>query len=340
MPARPVDSLLDFAVVPGFSSAGYRLRERSFAPTPDLTGNTYLVTGAGSGLGAAACELLAAAGAGVHMLVRDEEKGARVRAEIAGRAAGGDLRLWRCDLARPDSVREFAAAFAAEVGELDALVNNAGVMAPERTHTPEGVELTFATNVVGPFQLTALLLPALRDAGGRIVNVSSGGMYTAKLDGDDLQLELRDFDPSRFYAHTKRCEVVLTELWQERISGSGMTAHSMHPGWADTPGVRASLPTLPQGDAAAAARRAAGRRHDRLALLGAGTTGRPGPLLARPAPAADPPGAVDPRGAERPQTAVGRVRATERWGRQAVSALGGAAVGGGDADGGMRKAAR
>ena len=88
MLARPVDSLLDFAVVPGFSSAGYRLRERSFAPTPDLTGNTYLVTGAGSGLGAAACELLAAAGAGVHMLVRDEEKGARVRAEIAGGLPG------------------------------------------------------------------------------------------------------------------------------------------------------------------------------------------------------------------------------------------------------------
>jgi dehydrogenase/reductase SDR family member 12 len=242
--ARPVDALLDFTVVPGFTSAGYRLRERGFEPTPDLSARTFLVTGAGSGLGAAACGLLAGAGARVHMLVRDEQKGERVRAELAAGAGRGELRLWRCDVSRPDSVREFAAAFAAEVRALDALVNNAGVMAPERIHTPEGVELTFATNVAGPFLLTALLLPALESAGGRIVNVSSGGMYTAKLQGDDLQLERRRFDPARFYAHTKRCEVVLTELWQDRIAGPGASAHSMHPGWADTPGVRTSLPTF------------------------------------------------------------------------------------------------
>lgn len=237
-----VDRLLDFAVVPGFTSAGYRLRERGFEPTPDLAGRSFLVTGASSGLGAAACELLASAGASVHMLVRDERKVELARARLAERVDAGELRVWRCDVARPGSVRELAAAFATEVPRLDALVNNAGVMAPERTRTPEGIELTFATNVVGPFLLTALLLPLLRVAGGRVVNVSSGGMYTARLDGDDLQLERRDFDPPRVYAHTKRCEVVLTELWQERLAGSGASAHSMHPGWADTPGVRASLP--------------------------------------------------------------------------------------------------
>jgi NAD(P)-dependent dehydrogenase (short-subunit alcohol dehydrogenase family) len=67
-------------------------------------------------------------------------------------------------------------------------------------------------------------------------------MYTARLDGDDPQLERREFDPPAFYAHTKRCEVVLTELWQERLDGNSVTAHSMHPGWADTPGVETSLP--------------------------------------------------------------------------------------------------
>jgi dehydrogenase/reductase SDR family protein 12 len=242
---RLVDSLLDFAVVPGFSSPGYRLRSRGFEPAPDLTGRTYLVTGASSGLGAAACELLAAAGAAVHMLVRDLEKGEEARADVAARAGRGELRVWQCDVARPDSIREFADAFSAEVDSLDAVVHNAGVMAPERTHTPEGVELTFATNVVGPFLLTALLLPVLREgAPSRVVFVSSGGMYTAKLDGDDPQLRDRDFDPARFYAHTKRCEVVLAELWQLRLRGTGVSAHSMHPGWADTPGVQASLPTF------------------------------------------------------------------------------------------------
>jgi NAD(P)-dependent dehydrogenase (short-subunit alcohol dehydrogenase family) len=241
----PVDRLLDLVVVPGFASAGYRLRSGSFAPAPGLSGKAFLITGASSGLGAAACELLAEQGATVHMLVRDRAKGEAVRAEISARTRNERLRAWTCDVSRPASIREFAAAFAAEVGELDALVNNAGVMAPERTRTPEGVELTFATNVVGPFLLTALLLPVLRAGGpARIVNVSSGGMYTAKLDGADPQLDLRDFDPARFYAHTKRCEVVLTELWQERLSGSGLSAHSMHPGWADTPGVRESLPAF------------------------------------------------------------------------------------------------
>jgi NAD(P)-dependent dehydrogenase (short-subunit alcohol dehydrogenase family) len=240
---RAIDRLLDFTVVGGFTSAGYRLRSRGFAPTPDLTGRAFLITGASSGLGAATCELLAAAGATVHMLVRNPAKGEQVRSRLAERTGNDGLRIWECDVARPGSVREFATAFTAGVGALDAVVHNAGLMAPERTHTAEGVELTFATNVLGPFLLTALLIPALRAGGpGRIVNVSSGGMYSAKLDGSDPQLEQREFEPTRFYAHTKRCEVVLTELWQARVAGSGVSAHSMHPGWADTPGVQESLP--------------------------------------------------------------------------------------------------
>jgi NAD(P)-dependent dehydrogenase (short-subunit alcohol dehydrogenase family) len=67
-------------------------------------------------------------------------------------------------------------------------------------------------------------------------------MYTQRLQADDLQLERRDYSPSGFYAHTKRCEVILTQIWAERLHGSGITAHAMHPGWADTPGVQSSLP--------------------------------------------------------------------------------------------------
>jgi NAD(P)-dependent dehydrogenase (short-subunit alcohol dehydrogenase family) len=86
-------------------------------------------------------------------------------------------------------------------------------------------------------------LPSLRGAApSQVVNVSSGGMYTSKLEIDDLQLEHRDYDPPGFYAHTKRCEVILTELWAERLAGTGIAAASMHPGWADTPGVQTSLP--------------------------------------------------------------------------------------------------
>ena len=80
------------------------------------------------------------------------------------------------------SVREFSSRFVPRAGELHALVHNAGAMPPERTHTDEGFELTFATNVLGPFLLTGLLLPALRrGAPSRVINVSSGGMYTQRL---------------------------------------------------------------------------------------------------------------------------------------------------------------
>jgi NAD(P)-dependent dehydrogenase (short-subunit alcohol dehydrogenase family) len=123
------------------------------------------------------------------------------------------------------------------------LINNAGVLPAERTYTEQGFELTFATNVLGPFLLTALLLPALRrSAPSRVINVSSGGMYTSRIDVDDVQLEHRKFNGPRFYAHTKRAEVILSEEWGSRLAADGITVHSMHPGWVATPGIAASLP--------------------------------------------------------------------------------------------------
>ncbi len=236
---------MDATIVPGFTSLGYRFRSRTWEATPDLSGKAMLITGASSGLGAATCELLADAGATVHMLVRDLEKGAKVRAGIAERTGSEDLRLWRCDISEQASIRDFASDFAAEVPKLDALVNNAGVMPPERTKSADEIELSFATNVTGPLLLALELLPTLRAAApGRVVNVSSGGMYGAKLNADDLQLEKRDYDAVRFYAHTKRCEVILTEVCQDRLGSGGVVFSSTHPGWADTPGVQDSLPAF------------------------------------------------------------------------------------------------
>ncbi len=241
-----LDRSMNWTVVPGYSRFGYAVRSRSW-PDQDsqarLDGWSFLVTGASAGIGAATCELLARRGATVHMLVRDRGRGEDARARISERTGSDDLVLELCDVSSMAAVREFAARFTAEHPELHALINNAGVMPPERTHTTEGLELGFATNVLGPFLLTGLLLETLRrGAPSRIVNVSSGGMYTRRLEVDDLQLEGHDYDPPGFYAHTKRCEVILTELWAERLRGSGISAHSMHPGWADTPGVQDSLP--------------------------------------------------------------------------------------------------
>jgi NAD(P)-dependent dehydrogenase (short-subunit alcohol dehydrogenase family) len=242
-PTAIADRLMDAAIVPGFTSLGYRLRSRSWGPTPDLSGKEMLVTGASSGLGAATCELLAAAGATVHMVVRDLGKGEKVQAGITERTGAEDLPLWHCDISEQASIRKFTTDFNAKVPKLDALVNNAGVMPSERTTSPDGIELSFATNVTGPLLLALELLPTLRAAApGRVINVSSGGMYGAKLDADDLQLEAREYDPVRFYAHTKRCEVILTEICQERLGSESVVFNSTHPGWADTPGVQEGLP--------------------------------------------------------------------------------------------------
>ena len=96
------------------------------------------------------------------MLVRDLEKGRDVKARISERSGSDNLHLWQCDLADLASVRRFAELFRAEVPELRALVNNAGAMPPERKQSADGLELTFATNVAGPFLLTSLLLEPLR----------------------------------------------------------------------------------------------------------------------------------------------------------------------------------
>lgn len=242
-----LDRALDVAVFPGYSRLGFALRGLRWdeAVTGSLKDRTVLVTGASSGLGEAACEGFVAAGANVHMLIRDRGRGAEAVSRIESRRPGVSdrLRLELCDLSDLAQVRRFGEGFLARHERLDVLVNNAGVLNQQRRHTAVGVELTFATNVLGPFLLTSLLLPALCAAApSRVITVSSGGMYTARLDSDDPQLERRGFDGSRFYAHTKRAEVALNRVWSEHHTSGTIAFHAMHPGWADTAGLRSSLP--------------------------------------------------------------------------------------------------
>src|SRR5687768_5396785 len=210
-----LDQTLDRLVLPGYTSAGFALRRRGWNElTPGvLAGCHVLITGASSGIGAAATAGVARLGATVHMLVRNEERGERARADIAAGEIDADrLRLWTCDVSDLDAVQDFAAAFTAEVPSLSGLVHNAGVMTQTRERSAQGHELTFATHVLGPFLLSRLLEPALRDgAPSTVVFVASGGMYTARLDAEDPQLESHEFDGPRFYAHAKRIQVICAE---------------------------------------------------------------------------------------------------------------------------------
>jgi dehydrogenase/reductase SDR family protein 12 len=235
--ASLVDRALDLTVAPGYSRLGYAVRSRGFEELPRLDGKVALVTGATGGIGLAAARMLARLGASVHLTARDEQRG-----EEAAHRSGAE-QSWLCDLSSLRSVRDFARRFGAEQPQLHVLVNNAGVLLPERKLSVDGNELALATNVLGPFLLTGLLVPALEaGAPARVINVSSGGMYTQRLRADDLQSEHGHYDGAAGYARHKRAQVVLSELWAERLTGTGVTVHSMHPGWVDTPGLESSLP--------------------------------------------------------------------------------------------------
>jgi dehydrogenase/reductase SDR family member 12 len=243
-----IDRALDLMVVPGYSRIGYGMRHLNWKDAVgrnDLRDRTVLVTGGSSGVGEAACAGFASAGAHVHILARDHDRAIRAIGRIESRlpVSEGTIKLELCDLSDLSEVRRFAESFQARFDRLDLLVNNAGVLPEARTHTSDGVELTFATNVLGPFLLTSLLLPALLAAApSRVITVSSGGMYTARLRPKDLQLENEPFDGARFYAHTKRAQVALNRTWAERFPADHIAFHAMHPGWVDTPGLRTSMP--------------------------------------------------------------------------------------------------
>jgi NAD(P)-dependent dehydrogenase (short-subunit alcohol dehydrogenase family) len=238
-----VDRIMDAAVLPGYTRVGYALRRRDFAPLPRMDGRTVLVTGATSGLGRAAAEAFAGLGARVLVLARDRSRGNRTVGEIVRATANTEVHVIDGDLSDLASLRGAAASVAGLVTSLDVLVHNAGALVAERTLSQDGIELTLATNVVGPFALTARLTDLLHAASpSRIVTVSSGGMYAQALDVDDLQTERHPYKGAAVYARTKRAQVVLTEEWTRRLGGLGITAHAMHPGWVDTPGIEHSLP--------------------------------------------------------------------------------------------------
>jgi dehydrogenase/reductase SDR family protein 12 len=123
------------------------------------------------------------------------------------------------------------------------LVLNAGALTHEYTVTGEGNEMTFATHVLSQFLLTRALRPLLEaSAPSRVIVVASGGMYTEPLDVDALDPEPVAYDGTKTYARCKRAQVVLVEEWTRELLDTGITVNAMHPGWADTPGLRTALP--------------------------------------------------------------------------------------------------
>lgn len=245
---RAVDLIIEAPVFTSFTRLGYDIRSRLAHWTDlssyDLAGRVVMITGATSGLGLAAAERLARCGATVVLLGRDRAKTERVRDQLAASSGNEHLDVAVADMGDLESVRTAAADVQQRHARLDVLIHNAGALTATRQVAPSGIELTVASQVVGPFLLTGLLLDRLRHSSpARVITMSSGGMYSAALKVDDLQMG-DDYKGAQQYAQAKRAQVTLNEMWAQHVPANEVVFHAMHPGWADTPGVRESLPTF------------------------------------------------------------------------------------------------
>ena len=242
-----IDRVLEGPVVPSFTRIGYDARSRlddwRDLDDYDLGGRVILVTGATSGLGRAAANQMARCGATLVLVGRTAEKNERIVSEMIDATGNNAISSIAADVGRYDEVRHLADRVLQDHDRLDVLIHNAGALSNEYEEAPDGTEATVASQVVGPFLLTGLLLERLADsAPSRVLTMSSGGMYTTGLRVSGLQMSPDDYKGTEQYARAKRAQVTLNEMWAERFGHLGVHFHALHPGWADTPGVESALP--------------------------------------------------------------------------------------------------
>lgn len=190
---------------------------------------------------------LANRGAQVHMLCRNRDRGLAAIEELKKRTDASAyladrLVLHKIDVSSIKEIENFV-QHEFENEKLDILVNNAGCMVDGRQLSADGIELNFATNVVGPYLLTEKLIPKLSKADSIVLTVTSGGALTTKL--DPIDLELKSKEPLKgidAYAQNKRQQLEITAHWVQKYGSSGIFFCTAHPGWADTPAVRSSMP--------------------------------------------------------------------------------------------------
>jgi NAD(P)-dependent dehydrogenase (short-subunit alcohol dehydrogenase family) len=209
----------------------------------EIRGKQVLVTGATTGIGREIAIQLAGLGAHLVLACRDVARGEALASELK-RGGGRDVHVVHLDASDQSSIRACARVCARDFGSLDVLVNNAGLAQGERRMSPDGIELTFATNVLGYWLLTEELLGVLQARNtARIVTVAS--LFAQAPDLDDLQFARRPYDGLQAYAQSKACNRMLTWALARRLVGlhvTGLTVNAYAPGFVAGTGLSRDLP--------------------------------------------------------------------------------------------------
>ena len=197
-----------------------------------MKGKVCVITGANRGIGKATAEALAQLGATVILACRDIERGEIAKAEIISATSNPNVELMLVDLSLQESIQKMVTAFGEKHDRLDVLVNNAGIYKSQRELTPAGLEMMFATNHLGPFLLTNLLLDKLKASSpARVLVVTAPS--TTPVDFDNLQGEKR-FSSLQAFGVTKMCNLLFTYELSRRLEGTGVTVNAVHPGLSKT----------------------------------------------------------------------------------------------------------
>ncbi|QEE14348.1 SDR family oxidoreductase [Promethearchaeum syntrophicum] len=196
----------------------------------DLTGKICLITGGNAGIGKETAKGIAKLGATVILACRNLEKGKRAMQEISQFSGNSNIDIFECNLSQPESIRKFVSKFTDKYSQLHILINNAAGFFYKRQETKEGYELTFATNYLGPFLLTNLLLDTMKvSSPARIINVSSNGQMMAKLTEKNIMLK-KGYSSIKAYGNSKLALTMFTYELAHRLNGTGIDVNAVHPG--------------------------------------------------------------------------------------------------------------
>ncbi len=228
-----------------YTAIGYHWRGLQWPKfKPDFKGQHWVVTGASGGLGRYIAMSAARAGATVTAVARSEGKLKRLRDDAAASGIAG-IDTECCDFTLQSDTERLLQRLVASGRRIDVLMNNVGVLNDEMMITAEGREASFVSNLLSHYQLTEGLIGQgmLREPGATVINMTSGGGYNVPLSVAMLNVT----DPKRYngvvaYGFHKRAQIVLNQFWRDRYGSRGIAFYVMHPGWADTDGVKRSLP--------------------------------------------------------------------------------------------------